>query len=589
MSASEETLSRADGSGGLLKNLEILETSFTDECWKIKIQYDYPFKDALTGYRNSRLNFKEKLLYEWSNNHAELIDLEKLKDQAIAVFEKNISREQAIDAPPLQSIIIVENSPILQKTILGRDDLKFSHLIYRLNNSDWVRQGLKFLGESEGFCPFCQQKVAEQLTYELDSFFDETYNNDLEFIRMIISIHDQNGNLIRKLHEFVKSHESRFIDLSSFSDYISQLLSNHEINKQKPETKKKEPSAIIFLEQSRDTIANLLNMINRANKDVNLHNLLVDNIIDEREKLASNIWRALSHAMREEIETFLLHQKLLNNKIDIEISEKLNLEARLTELRDSLSGYQRKMTSAEPTVQEINKWLCSFGFQSFLLRTAKSNSSFYEIVRNDGTAMGDTLSEGEKTFIAFLYFFYLLQENTSGNRASGDRIVTHNIYFHKEVSYDNKRNHNTCRKYETFWVIRKVADGSAVFRNNHNPVRTSYELLWSEVNDANRSNLSIQNTLRRILEYYFKILGHTYKDRIIEKFEGGDKIIRNSLFSWINDGSHNAHDDLYISVDENMIENYLRVFKLVFERTNNSAHYEMMTGQTSSLPAAIEE
>lgn len=114
-----------------------------------------------------------------------------------------------------------------------------------------------------------------------------------------------------------------------------------------------------------------------------------------------------------------------------------------------------------------------------------------------------------------------------------------------------------------------------------NPIKTSYELLWADVRSPHRSNLTIQNTLRRILEHYFKILGRIDTDKICEMFDGKEKIICKSLFSWINDGSHSAHDDLYVSNDDSMVENYLRVFRGIFEKSKHAAHYKMMMGEDS--------
>ena len=91
-----------------------------------------------------------------------------------------------------------------------------------------------------------------------------------------------------------------------------------------------------------------------------------------------------------------------------------------------------------------------------------------------------------------------------------------------------------------------------------------------------RSNLTIQNTLRRILENHFKILGGVDADKICAMFDGKDKLICKSLFSWVNDGSHFAHDDLYISIDSSMVETYLKVFREIFTKSEHSAHYKMM-------------
>ncbi len=132
-------------------------------------------------------------------------------------------------------------------------------------------------------------------------------------------------------------------------------------------------------------------------------------------------------------------------------------------------------------------------------------------------------------------------------------VLTHNVYFHKEITFNPKRS-NAAMNEETFWVVRKLDSISKVEKHISNPIKTSYDLLWEEVRRTDRSNLSIQNTLRRILENYFKILGGVDSDEICEMFDGKDKLICKSLFSWINDGSHFAHDDLYVSIDSTQVE-----------------------------------
>ncbi len=53
------------------------------------------------------------------------------------------------------------------------------------------------------------------------------------------------------------------------------------------------------------------------------------------------------------------------------------------------------------------------------------------------------------------------------------------------------------------------------------------------------SRLAIQNTMRRIIENYFKMLGGYKDDDLIKKFiSKEEQEIFRSLISWINDGSH---------------------------------------------------
>ncbi len=56
------------------------------------------------------------------------------------------------------------------------------------------------------------------------------------------------------------------------------------------------------------------------------------------------------------------------------------------------------------------------------------------------------------------------------------------------------------------------------------------------------------------------------------------------LCSWVHDGSHYAHDDLYVLNDDTMVENYLKVFREIFVKARQIEHYKMMMGD-----AYIEE
>jgi wobble nucleotide-excising tRNase len=156
-------------------------------------------------------------------------------------------------------------------------------------------------------------------------------------------------------------------------------------------------------------------------------------------------------------------------------------------------------------------------------------------------------------------------------------VLTHNIYFHREVTFNKKRKSGRLKE-ESFWIVRKLGPLSKIERHEDNPIRTSYELLWMDVRKPDPANTRIENTLRRILEHYFTILGSVAPDEIWAKFDGQEKSICISLFSWVNAGSHHAHDDVYVTLSDTMVQNYLRVFRAIFVKTGHTAHYKMMMG-----------
>ena len=371
------------------------------------------------------------------------------------------------------------------------------------------------------------------------------------------------------------------------------------------------------LKNNLDAIETLLDTANTAIQD---HNTMVRNLQVEKSDLTQQVWRyLLDHEIKQDLASYN-SRKINLKKAIASFNEKLsnknkNKHKKEQEIRD----LEKDSTSIQPTIDDINTYLRSFGFQGFEL--AKSERErFYKIQRPDGSDAKETLSEGEQNFIAFLYFYHLLKGSEFESGITSDRVVvfddpvssldsdilfivsslikelfddvrnqsgtikqvfvlTHNVYFHKEVSFNSKRQAEQRLKDETFWVVRKSNQRSKIVKYDTNPIKTAYELLWNEVRDKSRDNLSIQNTLRRILENYFKILGGVNPDDIYVKFEGREKQICKSLFSWVNDGSHSAHDSLYISIDDSVVESYLDVFEQIFEKTKQIAHYEMMMGK----------
>ena len=102
-------------------------------------------------------------------------------------------------------------------------------------------------------------------------------------------------------------------------------------------------------------------------------------------------------------------------------------------------------------------------------------------------------------------------------------------------------------------------------------------MLWSDIrNPANGSAKTVFNTMRRILENYFNIIGGIDYEACVNQFEGEDKVICKSLISCINEQSHTISDDYFMCVEDSEIEQYLRIFAEIFEKMGHISHYNMM-------------
>jgi wobble nucleotide-excising tRNase len=594
--------------------LDSLDEVFREECWKSKLKFEGRFKEAFQGVLNAKASFADRMFREANENARDLQELENLERRAATLFGETKQRENLIPEFKATHFAAMETSSILGRSVVGKEDVNIAGLIRRLGNSDWVKQGLKYFHDDQ--CPFCQQATDERFKREIAEYFDEQFNKDIEDIERLADTYVARSRELVAQLDAILSDPSQYLDATALGQLRSRLQSVLSLNRQYLERKKKEPSEKISLESFVDIYHEISTVISEANEKIAAHNDLVDNIVAERAALVGDIWRYVVEESSLAIGTYRngssdLRAAIegLGNGINTKTAARTAKETELTEL-------ERTITSVQPTVNAINQLLMSFGFRNFRLATAGSDQLHYRVIRSDGTEAGDTLSEGEKTFITFLYFYHLISGSVSETGTTSPRVVvfddpvssldsdilfivsslikkvfdrareptssikqvfvlTHNIYFHKEVAFDPSRVTDR-RNFETFWIVKKMGDHSIVVGHPNNPIKSSYEMLWHEVRDETRSSLTIQNTLRRIIENYFIIMGNVNKDIIVAMFEGEDQLICNSLFSWINDGSHSIHEDLYLVCDEQTVQRYLRVFKEIFEKSGHNGHYEMM-------------
>lgn len=610
-------LQSSDGTTGKRVELLALEADFTNRCWTQKQKYDAKFKGAFEGYRNNAEKFKNKVLQEQTSNAAKLLSLPDLEKKAESVYGPTPTIEALVSFVDTDKLLTHEAALILKKRVIGKEDVDIAGMIKKLGNSDWVREGRTFYDANEKSCPFCQQKTSEAFAKSLNEYFDETFVADSKAIDDLATNYATDATRIQQQISASIASPSKFLDIEKLKAEKEILDAQIALNKQRIAGKKKEASKVVDLESVSNVLSAIKSIIEYANTQVANHNQMVANLAIERTNLTAQVWRFVLEELRSELAAFQSKKDNLNKAIASMTKQLQSAEEDKRKKENEIRSLEKQTTSIQPTMDGINALLSSFGFQGFKLAKEESGMS-YKLVRSDGSDAKATLSEGEKTFVSFLYFYHLLKGSESDSGMTSDRIVvfddpvssldsdilfivsslikglfdevrdgkgfikqifvlTHNVYFHREITFNPRRSNNAMSE-ETFWIVRKSDLGSKVEKYDSNPIKTSYELLWAEVRTPIRSTLTIQNTLRRILENYFKILGRIDPYHICGQFKGKERLICKSLFSWVNAGSHFAHDDLYLSMDSSLVEIYLKVFKDIFKRTGHHAHYKMMMG-----------
>lgn len=620
----------ADGTGGKKGELTTLEAGLKEKCWAQKQKHDAKLQGAFEGYRNNTEKFKNKLLQELASNTAPLLTLADLEAKAASVFGQMPTEEASIPDIDTTGLLAHETNPILKKRVIGKEDVDIAAMVKKLGNSDWVREGRSFYDVNDEVCPFCQQSTTEAFAQSLNEYFDDTFVTDSKVIDDLATNYATEAARLQQQLASIITSPSRFLDVENLKAEKELLDTKITLNNQRLAGKKREASQVVELESLSNVFTAIESLINGANTQVATHNNMVENLATERATLTAQIWKFVLEELKTDLAEFKTTKDGLGKAIDSMTAQIKTANADQGNKAAEIRELEKQTTSIQPTIDGINALLASFGFQGFKLAKAASGTS-YKLVRSDGSDAKATLSEGERAFVTFLYFYHLLKGSESDSGMTTDRIVvfddpvssldsdilfvvsslikglfeevrvgtghikqmfvlTHNVYFHREITFNPKRSSDTAMKDETFWVVRKSGLMSKLDGHPANPIKTSYELLWSEVRNPDRSKMTIQNTLRRILENYFKILGGVDPDRICAMFGGKEKMVCKSLFSWVHAGSHHALDDLYMSIDDATVDAYLNVFKSIFDKSGHLAHYKMMMGgsfveDTAASPA----
>ena len=157
-------------------------------------------------------------------------------------------------------------------------------------------------------------------------------------------------------------------------------------------------------------------------------------------------------------------------------------------------------------------------------------------------------------------------------------ILTHNIFFHKEVSCVHSIRRKE-KKIFSYWILSKKQGQSSIGdRLDENPIKSSYELLWNDIRNWKEiSPSSLQNNMRRVFETYFMVFGGFTETDIVNTFTNiEEKKICLSLIGWINDGSHSIPDDLHFVPTDEEKTKYMNVFERIFEELGQKGHFDMM-------------
>ncbi len=636
------------------EELAPLLINFQTSCWNSTQAVRKAFEKTQTGKKTKAKFAEEVLSGKFAVVHHETADIQVLYDVAYDPKAKAYPLfKKSADVPGRYNLSRID---LLGKSITSSSETDFAKFMKALNATDWVKNGhAAYVGHSKKKCPFCQQKLPDDFEKNIAECFDKQYQNDLLALEAFQTAYTGKMQQLLALLQENLTEVLPKADTKEYEKKVAQLEIAITANLQKIDEKVKEPAKTVALKDTDMLITEIDALIDMINTQIQTNNDIVAAKHDKKLECLKMVWEEIVFILESDIDAYKKSKKAIEGavkKFDDKVKE---LQGKYRKLERIITDFNSKVINTKATVDSINVHLTDSGFEGFSLREKKGVKGVYEIIREDGTIV-ENLSEGERNFIAFLYFYHVVRGSLSEIDSGKDKIVviddpvssmdnsalfivsalvremlavcsnnvqfetpefdgnyikqifilTHNTFFHREITYNMVRHY----RYVTFFKISKKNNISSVDpcvietkvvsekNKNYNPVQNSYSALWEEY-DKLEAPIPLMNVIRRILEYYFlQLCGYDSeelcdiilvknKEKFMGPVEGGvpdytKYNLAQSMLKYIK-RSDSFNDGLHFMDESIDVDQYKDVFRTIFDAMEQRQHFDMMMNENDCL------
>ena len=144
--------------------------------------------------------------------------------------------------------------------------------------------------------------------------------------------------------------------------------------------------------------------LTKLNDEVQKNNDMVEKLGDTQEQCIKDVWGLIAYRMQGEVETYhLALEETAKATRDLNAEETEN-KKRLGEIEAQITLLGKSSTTIQAAIDGINTLLHDSGFEGFEIIKSDVAKDAYKVVRGD-KKLAVRLSEGEKHFLSFLYFY----------------------------------------------------------------------------------------------------------------------------------------------------------------------------------------
>ena len=280
-------------------------------------------------------------------------------------------------------------------------------IIKKLENdhdfSEWTREGLRYYDEQNfKVCPWCEQKPPVSRIEKLQKHFDDSYEQ----------LHNKIKNKMKEIKLLMDkiSDSQKYKSLNLYSDvsqdYVDSFskltLMNAEVEKWLRQTvealTKKLNRMNEFLPFENDIPPIDINIFENLNKHIKQHNARSQDHHEERRKLCKTY---ADNKIMENLDEYISQKEAIDN-IDYQISK---IDEVIKNADEEINRLLVKAKDVKTPLEELNASIIDFfGHDELQFVNASDENGYILTRKEEHEEIPKSLSEGEKTTIALLYF-----------------------------------------------------------------------------------------------------------------------------------------------------------------------------------------
>ncbi len=592
-----------------LKRLEDIEETAHNATWSIKSNYtggDRILEFCLEGLKREKAKLFQHIKSIAKPESKPQKTIDQLKKEAEAISGDDAQRYDLLPTMGPEALYI-EGNTLFSKTIVGNENSTVAELIKSLGNSDWVKEGLRYISndkEETGICPFCQNKtITEDLRDSIRAYFNESYENDLNELK---NLWVRYRSTIENLPKREVYQDNPFIteNRQEFENLYTALHHSLTSNSRKIESKIKSPSQLIQLSDSSQLITDFNTFIIKINETITSYNTKLNDKKGTQRTIKDEFWMIMRWEYDQTISSYLENYESIQRKVKDINDEEKKITGDVNVQKQIIETQQKNTINIEEAREKINSGLQELGIDEF--RIEKHTDSQYKIARNEQCENTfSSLSEGEKMIISFLYFRELCKGASRDSSKTGKKIIviddpisslshvfifnigqmikydfldskeyeqvfllTHNLYFFHEMIKQVKA------KDRLLFKLSKNRQGSNFSVISKEDIQNDYQAYWSVVKAKDQHGALIANCMRNIIEYFFGFIEKEDLDSVFKKPVLREKKYQ-AFYRYINRESHSDGVNIY-DFTEFDYDLFKEAFRLVFYESGYEEHYNKM-------------